>query len=360
MSRALQIAKRGLYSTDPNPRVGCVIVKNDTILAEGWHKRAGQAHAEVDALNKLSVDAVGATCYISLEPCVHHGRVSPCIDALIGAGIKHVIMATTDPNPLVNGKGLRALNEANIKTSIGLMQTQARELNAGFEMRMTMGRPFVRCKLAMSLDAKTALADGNSQWISSVESRSDVQRLRARSSAILTTAATVIKDDPSMNVRTTAALAWPNYDRQPLRTILDTNLAIPTSAKILHLLGDVIIFHASNDQDKQTALENIGVRLVMIDAQEKQQFLTTVLQHLAEKNEINEILVEAGATLAGSLLQARLIDELIIYLAPTVLGSDAKGLFTLPLLTEMSNRHLLKFTDIRSIGTDIRITATIQ
>lgn len=362
MSHALQIAKYGIYSTDPNPNVGCVIVKDDTIIAEGWHQLAGQPHAEINALNTLPTDTdiTAATCYISLEPCVHHGRTSPCVDALIAAGIKRAIIATLDPNPLVNGKGIQALNAANIETSTGLMQTQARQLNAGFIMRKTIGRPLIRCKLAMSLDGRTALSNGNSQWISSAESRNDVQRLRARSSAILTTAATIIQDDPSLNVRTTELPAWTKYGRQPLRAILDSNLATPTDAKILHIPGEVIIFHRSNDRHKQIQLEATGARLVAIEESAGTQFLLTVVQYLAKEKRINEILIEAGATLSGALLQAGLIDELIIYLAPTLLGTDAKALFQLPLLEDMSTRCTLNFTDIRSIGSDIRITATIQ
>lgn len=360
MSRALQIAQRGLYSSDPNPRVGCVIARGDAILAEGWHKKAGQAHAEVEALGNLSCGVAGATCYISLEPCTHHGRTPPCVDALIDAAIERVVVATADPNPLVSDQGLQILNNAGINTSIGLMEEQARKLNPGFEMRMRSGRPFVVCKLAMSLDGKTALANGDSQWISSAESRNDVQRMRARSSAIMTSIATVVADDPSMNVRGAGVLEWPNYGRQPLRVILDPELDTPSNAKILHPPGDVMIFHTTNDSASKEKLSQAGADLVFVKAQGSAEFLGVALRHLASEREINEVLLETGRTLAGEMLQAGLIDELVIYLAPTLLGPDAKDLFKLPLLESMSSRLSLDFFDIRRVGQDIRIKATIN
>lgn len=360
MARALEIAQYGLYSTDPNPRVGCVIVKNDQILSEGWHQKTGQPHAEIEALNKLIGDPSGSTCYISLEPCVHHGRTPPCVEALIAAEISSVIVAAIDPNPLVAGKGLRSLNEAGIKTASGLMAEQARKLNPGFEMRMAKKRPFLRCKLAMSLDGKTALANGNSQWISSVESRTDVHKLRARSSAIMTSIATVMADDPSINVRLSEPHEWCRYSRQPLRIVLDYNLAILPTAKILNLPGETVIFHSSEQQDKQDKLANTGVETVFIEARKDQQFLHAILNYLAAEKEVNEILLEAGAGLSGQMLQADLIDECIIYIAPTLLGHDARDLFHLPLIEEMSLRYSLNFSDIRFVGQDIRITATIN
>ena len=221
MSRALQLARRGLYSTDPNPRVGCVIVKDDVVLSEGWHQKAGQPHAEIEALNNAIENVSGATCYVTLEPCAHHGRTPPCTESLISAGIRKVVAATIDPNPLVAGKGLQQLKEAGIETASGLLEAQAGELNPGFVMRMQQGRPFVRCKLAMSLDGKTALSTGDSKWISSAESRMDVQKLRARSSAVMTGVGTVIADNPSMNVRLSESTEWAKHGRQPFRVILD-------------------------------------------------------------------------------------------------------------------------------------------
>ena len=365
MSRAIQLARRGLYSTDPNPRVGCVIVKDDVVLSEGWHQKAGQPHAEIEALNNAkqnytSENVSGATCYVTLEPCVHHGRTSPCTESLINAGIRKVIAASIDPNPLVAGKGLQQLKEAGIETASGLMEVQAAELNPGFTMRMQQERPLVRCKLAMSLDGKTALSNGDSKWISSAESRMDVQKLRARSSAIMTGIGTVIADDPSLNVRLSESSEWAKHGRQPLRVILDSELEISPEAKILNVAGEVIIFHQSNNEDRQEQLENKGVELVTIDEARGAPFLKQALNYLATEKEINEILLETGSTLAGEMLQAGLIDELIIYIAPALLGQDAKSLFQLPLLDSMSDRISLDFSDIRSIGKDIRIKATVN
>lgn len=365
MSRALQLARRGLYSTDPNPRVGCVIVKDDIVLSEGWHQKAGQPHAEIEALknaieNNASENISGATCYVTLEPCAHHGRTSPCTVSLIKAGIRKVVAATIDPNPLVAGKGLQQLKEAGIETASGLLEAQAVELNPGFIMRMQQGRPFVRCKLAMSLDGKTALQNGESKWISSSESRLDAQKLRARSSAIMTGIGTVIADDPSMNVRLSETSEWAKDGQQPLRIILDSRLETPIDAKILSLPGGVIIFHASNDKENKQNLENTGAELVFVNAKRGPDFLEYVLAYLATEKEINEILLETGSTLAGEMMQAGLIDELIIYLAPTLLGQDAKSLFQLPLLDNMSDRISLHFSDIRAIGKDIRIKATVN
>jgi len=360
MSRALQLARRGLYSTDPNPRVGCVIVKDDVVLSEGWHQKAGQAHAEIEALNNASGDVSGTTCYVTLEPCAHHGRTPPCTESLIKAGIKKVVVASIDPNPLVAGKGLQQLNAAGIETANGLMETQAAELNPGFVMRMQHGRPFVRCKLAMSLDGKTALSSGDSKWISSAESRMDVQKLRASSSAIMTGVGTVIADNPSMNVRLSESSEWAKHGRQPLRVILDSELEVSPEAKIINVAGDVIIFHASEDKENKQSLENIGAELVSVKAKRGPDFLEYVLAYLAREKEVNEILLETGSTLAGEMLQAALIDELILYIAPTLLGQDGKGLFQLPLLDNMSDRISLGFSDIRSIGKDIRIKAIVN
>jgi len=365
MSRALQLARRGLYSTDPNPRVACIIVKDDVVLSEGWHQKAGQPHAEIEALknaldNHTSADVSGATCYVTLEPCAHHGRTPPCTESLIKAGIRRVVAATIDPNPLVAGKGLQQLMEANIETESGLMESQARELNPGFEMRMKQGRPFVRCKLAMSLDGKTALHNGESKWISSSESRMDVQKLRARSSAIMTGIATVIADDPSMNVRLSESSEWAKHGRQPLRVVLDSELEISPKAKVLNVAGDVIIFHQSNNKNREEQLENKGAELVSVEAKRGPPFLEFALRFLAREKEINEVLLEAGSSLSGEMMQAGFIDELIIYLAPTLLGHDAKALFQLPLVEKMSDRFSLNFSDIRRIGKDIRIKATIN
>lgn len=351
MSRALQLARRGLYTTHPNPRVGCVIVKDNQIMAEGWHQQTGGPHAEVHALNIAGEKARGADCYVTLEPCVHTGKTPPCTDAIITAGIKRVVIAATDPNPKVAGKGVDALTQAGIITETGLMQTPAQALNPGFEMRMRKGRPYVRCKLGMSVDGRTAMADGKSQWITGEAARADVQRLRARSSAILTGINTVLADDPSLTVRDTDTLG-----RQPLRIILDRRLRIPGEAKLFSQPGETLVFTVYGCPDKERALIKAGHPVIRIDGSGEKDFLLGVLYYLAKENEVNEILVESGPTLAGSLLQAGLVDELIIYMAPVLLGHEAKALLNLSGIKSMDARMKLEFTDIRMVGQDFRIT----
>ena len=355
MARAIQLARRGLYSSDPNPRVGCVLVKDAAVLAEGWHQRAGGPHAEIDTLNKLKADPKGSTCYVSLEPCVHQGRTQPCTVALISAGITRVIAATTDPNPLVSGQGLQQLRKAGLMVESGLMKIQAQAINPGFNMRMLKSRPWVRCKLAMSLDGKTALANGESRWISSAESRSDVQRLRARSSAVMTSASTVLADNPCMNVRGIDTLG-----RQPLRVILDSKLVIPKGAKIINLPGDSLIFTRADDNQKKALLEATGAHLVTLEETESEAFLQAALYYLAREKAVNELLLEAGPTLAGKMMEINMIDEIILYIAPSLLGNDAKSLFKLPVLKKMTERVQLEFSDFRQVGRDIRITAKIS
>ena len=351
MSRALQLARRGLYTAHPNPRVGCVIVKDNRTIAEGWHQQTGGPHAEVHALNTAGDKARGADCYVTLEPCVHTGKTPPCTDAIITAGIKRAVIAATDPNPKVSGKGISALNQAGINTETGLMQTQAQALNPGFEMRMRKGRPYVRCKLGMSVDGRTAIADGKSQWITGEAARADVQRLRARSSAILTGINTVLADDPGLTVRDIDTLG-----RQPLRVILDRHLKIPEEAKLFSQPGETLVFTVYGCPDKEQALTNAGRPVVRIDGSGEKDFLLGVLHYLAKEKEVNEILVESGPTLAGGLLQAGLVDELIIYMAPVLLGHEAKALLNLSGIKSMDARMKLEITDTRMVGQDIRIT----
>jgi diaminohydroxyphosphoribosylaminopyrimidine deaminase/5-amino-6-(5-phosphoribosylamino)uracil reductase len=349
-----------LYTTDPNPNVGCVIVNDEKIVGEGWHQRAGEAHAEVNALQQAGSKAKHATVYVTLEPCSHTGKTPPCADALIKAGVKKVIVAMTDPNPLVTGSGLASLQEAGIETENGLLESQARELNPGFIKRMEAGRPFVRIKLAMSLDGRTAMASGESKWVSSEASRNDVQRLRAESSAILTAIDTVLADDPSMNVRLTAKQL--NLEpatgsnkktdvRQPKRIVLDSQFRMPPASKIAALDGECIVYTTVNVDEKNNypfTIETIGSQNGKID-------LHVLMKDLAEK-EINLLHVEAGSVLCGALLKNDLVDEIIIYMAPHIMGNNAKGLFHLPELEQMKDRISLMIKDVRSIGNDIRIT----
>jgi diaminohydroxyphosphoribosylaminopyrimidine deaminase/5-amino-6-(5-phosphoribosylamino)uracil reductase len=354
MQHAIRLAKKGLYKTDPNPCVGCVIVKDEKIVGEGWHQRAGEGHAEINALKQAATKAKDATVFITLEPCSHTGKTPPCVDALINAGVKKVIAAMTDPNPLVAGSGLKKLQDAGIETEYGLLESQARELNPGFIKRMECGRPFVRIKLAMSLDGRTAMASGESQWISGEASRNDVQRLRAQSSAILTGIDTVLADNPSMNVRLTAEQL--NIDSvleevmQPKRIVLDSRFRVPADVKIAALDSECTVYTTVNvDKNKQYpfTIETIETKDGQID-------LHALMKDLAKK-EINLLHVEAGSILCGALLKNALVDEIIIYMAPHIMGDNAKGLFHLPELEKMKDRVSLKVKDMRSIGDDIRI-----
>jgi diaminohydroxyphosphoribosylaminopyrimidine deaminase/5-amino-6-(5-phosphoribosylamino)uracil reductase len=352
MQHAIRLAKRGVYTTDPNPNVGCVIVKNNEIVGEGWHRRAGEPHAEVNALEQAGSKANGATVFVTLEPCSHTGKTPPCAEALIKAGVKKVIVAMVDPNPLVAGKGLKILEEANIKTQSGLLESQARDLNPGFIKRMESGRPFVRVKLAMSLDGRTAMASGESQWISGEASRHDVQRLRAASSAVLTGIDTVLFDNPSMNVRLSAEQLDIEQVRQPKRIVLDSQLRMLSDVKIASLDGECIVYttvSVGNDKQYPFKVETINTQDGQIDLQ-------ALMQDLANK-EINLLHVEAGSVLCGALLKNDLVDEIIIYMAPHIMGDAAKGLFHLPGLDQMKDRISLDIKDVRSMGNDIRITA---
>lgn len=349
MARALTLARRGLFSTDPNPRVGCVLVRDGAIVGESWHQRAGEPHAEVNALEMAGERARGATAYVTLEPCCHYGRTPPCTDALLAAGIARLVAAMSDPNPQVAGKGLTILRDAGVAVECGLLETEARALNPGFIRRMTEGRPFVRVKLAMSLDGRTALASGESQWLTGDAARRDVQRLRARASAILTGSSTVLADDPGLNVR------LPEVERQPLRVILDTALRVPPTAKTLYLPGSVLIFTAVADPASQMPLRAAGADVAVVPQVGSRLDLGAVMTELARR-ECNEIHVECGPTLAGALLRARLMDELVIYMAPLLLGDKARGLFQLPELTQMSERTELEMVEMRAVGRDWRLT----
>jgi diaminohydroxyphosphoribosylaminopyrimidine deaminase/5-amino-6-(5-phosphoribosylamino)uracil reductase len=364
MARALRLAERGLCTTSPNPRVGCVLVKEGNNIGEGWHERAGEPHAEVHALRVAGEAARGATAYVTLEPCSHHGRTPPCADALIAAGVTRVVVAMQDPNPLVAGRGIAKLQAADIAVECGLMETAAQELNIGFVTRMTHGKPWVRSKIAASLDGRTALANGVSKWITGEAARQDVQQWRARSCAVLTGIGTVLADDPQLNVRDADA------KRQPLRVVLDTELRISVDAKILASLpspcgrgaggeGGVLIYTASSDVAKQDALREHGADVVAMQAVQDGLPLSTVLNDLAKRG-INEVLVEAGKTLNGALLQAGLVDELVLYLAPQLLGDAARGLADLGELTQLEQRVALAWQDVRHVGNDLRITARVK
>lgn len=352
MARAIRLAKGGLYTADPNPRVGCVLVKDGEIVGEGFHLQTGEPHAERNAIAVAGDKTRGATAYVSLEPCSHHGRTPPCSQGLIEAGVTRVVAAMQDPNPEVAGEGSRQLQQAGIEVEVGLMQAEAEALNPGYIKRRLRGLPYVRCKLAMSLDGRTAMASGESKWITDQDARLDVQRLRARSSAIITGIETVVADDPSMNVRLDDVEV-----KQPLRVVLDSTLRMPPQAKMLALPGDTLVVCCVDaDAEKQAVLERAGAEVVRQEGVTDQVDLQTVLQLLADR-EMNEVLIETGAVLAGSYMSQGLIDEMVVYVAPHLMGAEARGLMQLPGIGSMQDRVDLDIVDLRQVGKDLRITA---
>ncbi|KIO49497.1 bifunctional diaminohydroxyphosphoribosylaminopyrimidine deaminase/5-amino-6-(5-phosphoribosylamino)uracil reductase RibD [Nitrosospira sp. NpAV] len=351
MSQALQLAEKGLHGTSPNPRVGCVIVHDGRVVGSGWHERAGQPHAEINALNAAGTAARDATAYVTLEPCSHHGRTPPCAEALINAGIAKVVCAMSDPNPLVAGGGYELLKQAGIDIQTGLMEGEARALNIGFVARHTRKRPWVRMKIAASLDGKTALSNGSSQWITSEAARCDGHRFRARSCAILTGIGTILADDPQLTVRHVET------SRQPLRVVVDSRLEIPLDAKALRGGGE-LIFTAAASEGKIVALRDVGARSIVMPDKYDNVDLAGMMRTLADF-EINEVMVEAGRKLNGALINAGLVDELVIYFAPYLIGDLAHGMLKLPELTDLADKRALTIHDLRMVGPDIRVIARI-
>lgn len=351
MARALQLAERGYYSAKPNPRVGCVLVRDDRIIGEGYHYAAGQPHAEIDALGNTS-EPRGATAYVTLEPCCHHGRTPPCSKALIEAGIARVVYAVGDPNPRVDGGGAAQLAEAGIEVCAGVMAQAAERMNRGFFRRMRTGVPFVTVKLGMSLDARTAMPSGDSRWITSPCARADVQRLRAAAGAVLTGRGTVVADDPSLTVRD------PRFDIagvQPLRVILDSELRARPPLKLFESPGEVLVFTASDDDAAAAALENAGADIVRVPRAGNGLDLAVILGQLAARN-INDVLVEAGPVLAAAFIAGDLADEIVAYVAPKILGDDAMSAFALPAPTKLGMAREFEFVDVRRLGSDLRLT----
>ena len=352
MARALRLARKGLATTDPNPTVGCVLVRDGEIVGEGWTAPVGGPHAERSALTAAGDRARGATAYVTLEPCCHQGRTGPCTAALLEAGVARVVCAIGDPNPLVNGAGLRALGEADVAVEQGLMERSAREINKGYLARMTRGRPWVRSKVAASLDGRTALASGESKWITGAAARRDVHRWRARASAVLTGIGTVLADDPSLNARPADKAAGLV---QPLRAIVDSSLRTPPAAHTLSLPGEVVIFTAADAAERRAPLEAAGARLERVDGSPRCD-LGQVFARLAEL-EVNDVWVEAGPTLNGALLECGLIDEFVLYLAPRLLGDDARGMVSLAPLGSLADSLEFSIDDVRRVGPDLRIRA---
>ncbi|MCB5183824.1 bifunctional diaminohydroxyphosphoribosylaminopyrimidine deaminase/5-amino-6-(5-phosphoribosylamino)uracil reductase RibD [Methylobacillus gramineus] len=354
MAVALRQAARGLYTTSPNPRVGCVIVKDGRIVGQGAHLRAGKPHAEVHALREAGALAAGADAYVTLEPCSHFGRTPPCADALIKAGVRRVVAAMQDPNPLVAGNGLKRLAEQGIVVASGLLEAEAMTLNAGFVSRMTRQQPFVRSKIAASLDGKTGLLNGQSQWITGAAARHDVQRWRAQSCAILTGVATILADDPQLTVRDDTLLEL-KHGLQPWRIIVDSHLRMPTKAKIL-AAGRVLIAHVDGKPEYVHALQEAGAEVVQLVGNNNRVCLASLLKLLGER-QINELMVEAGQAVNGSLLQQGLVDELLLYYAPVILGDQARGMFAMDALTDMRQKLHLHTLDTRQVGADLFMRA---
>ncbi|ETJ49775.1 bifunctional diaminohydroxyphosphoribosylaminopyrimidine deaminase/5-amino-6-(5-phosphoribosylamino)uracil reductase RibD [Pseudoalteromonas agarivorans] len=357
MARAIELAKKGRFTTTPNPNVGCVLVKDNHIIGEGFHQLAGQGHAEVNALAVAGENAIGATAYVTLEPCSHYGRTPPCAEGLKAAGVVKVIAAMVDTNPQVAGKGLKILSDAGIEVAFGLLEQQARALNLGFFKRMEQGLPYVTCKMAASIDGKTALKNGQSKWITGSAARQDVQLHRAQSCAILTGADTVITDDAKLNVRLSElpqALPTELPLRQPVRVIIDSQNRLTPELAVFNIESEIIIF--TTKVDKSTQWPHF-VRHIEVPQQNNKVNLTSVLAHLA-KLQFNHVYLEAGATLAGKMTELNLIDEYIFYLAPKLMGCDAKSLVNFAPLTDMQNTVNLTFKECVKIGDDLRKTAT--
>ncbi len=350
MARALRLARLGLRTTHPNPRVGCVVSTGGEVVGEGWHEKAGAPHAEILALDRAGERARGATVYLNLEPCCHQGRTPPCTDALIDAGVARVVAAMEDPNPQVGGGGVQLLRTAGIEVDVGLMAGPAQALNRGFVSRMRRGRPWVTIKTAASLDGRTATAGGESQWITSPAARDDVHRLRARVSAIMTGSRTARADDPALTAR------CEGVTRQPMRVLVDGSLGVPGSARLFDDSAQVVV---------ATAVESPGtdygphVDVVQLRTADSRVDLLRLMQHLGER-EVNELLVEAGPSLAGALLKNGLVDEIVLYMAPMCLGSNAMGMYDLPFMESLDDRIDLSITDVRRIGPDLRITAELN
>lgn len=354
MAHALRLAELGLYTTQPNPRVGCVIAHDAEVVGEGWHQRAGEPHAEVFALRAADDRARCATAYVTLEPCAHFGSTPPCADALIAAGVARVIAACEDPNPRVAGGGFAQLRAAGIAVETGLMRDAARELNRGFLSRIERGRPWVRVKLAMSLDGRTGLANGESKWITGEAARVDVQRWRARSSAIMTGSGTVRADNPRLTVRSGSLSPYSvgGEGFKPLRAVLDRQLRTPEGAHVLDGSAPTLVFHAGDAKPAHTGFER--AECVAVDAHANGLNLLQVLQELARRG-VNELQLEAGSTLCGALFRDGLVDELLLYVAPILLGDTARPLLQLPAIEKIAVGRRLRMVDQRRIGDDLRL-----
>ncbi|MDT0603035.1 bifunctional diaminohydroxyphosphoribosylaminopyrimidine deaminase/5-amino-6-(5-phosphoribosylamino)uracil reductase RibD [Thalassotalea castellviae] len=360
MAKAIRLAERGIYTTSPNPRVGCVIVNHGQIVGEGFHEKAGQGHAEVHALAMAGTNAQGATAYVTLEPCSHVGRTPPCANALIDAGVSKVIAAMVDPNPHVSGRGLALLEQAGIETYSGLLEQDAKALNLGFINRMTLGFPYVRCKLAASLDGKTAMASGESQWITSKSARQDVQKLRAQSCAVITGADSVLVDNARMNVRWSelgdARLHYKEQAvRQPVRVVIDTKNRLTPDLAFFSEASPILLIRTSIENNHQWP--HFVEEVILPKALNNEHVDLSALLNTLAKKEYNEVLIESGMTLAGAFIEQNLVDELVLYQAPKLMGHEGKGLLNMPFVQALSQAKTLTFSDITLVGADLKITA---
>lgn len=357
MTQAIELAKRGQFSAKPNPCVGCVIVQNKQVVGEGWHEKAGEPHAEVHALKQAGERAENATAYVTLEPCSHHGRTPPCVNALIEAGIANVVVAMQDPNPLVSGQGITTLREAGIDVSVGLLEEQAVALNKPFIHKMTTGKPYVMSKVAMSLDGKTAMASGESQWITGAAAREDVHRLRAQSDVVLTGVGTILADNPKLTARDGLGDL---LVRQPQIVVLDSQLKTPLDAAILtNNVNTTILTCSDNEQAKQSLID-AGCHVDVVAADANGQVDLQAVQVWLSNQAICSVMIEAGALLNGACLQAGLVDELIVYMAPSALGADARGAFSMPTVTQLSDRVQLTYSQMETLDDDIKLTYVVK
>jgi diaminohydroxyphosphoribosylaminopyrimidine deaminase/5-amino-6-(5-phosphoribosylamino)uracil reductase len=359
MQRCIELALKGESSSKPNPRVGCIIVKDGQVIAEGWHQFAGEMHAEVHALNQLGASASGSSLYVTLEPCSHHGKTAPCCDAIIAAGVSKVVYGMIDPNPEVAGKGINKLKAVGVEVVGPLLAEQCAELNPGFIKRMTSALPYVRCKMAMSSDGRTAMASGESKWITGEEARQDVQLWRARSSAIITGIGTILADDPFLNARVEGIEL-----KQPLRVICDSQMRLPANAKTLKTPGEILLVTATEKvfqkpADQKNTDTVAKLEQLALPGSDNEIDLQALLLYLAQEKECNEVLVEAGSTLAGAFIKAGLVDEIILYMAPKLLGHNGLPLFTIPGLENMEDRIELEYTDVSLLGKDCRMRVRV-
>jgi len=365
MQRAIMLAKQGHFTTSPNPRVGCVLVNNGQIIGEGFHQRAGEGHAEVNALKMAGENAQGATAYVTLEPCSHYGRTPPCAEGLIQAGVKHVIAAMVDPNPKVAGNGLRMLEQAGVSTEQGLLTQAAEALNVGFIKQMTTGLPYVRCKLAASLDGKTAMKNGESKWITSPEARQDVQRLRAQSCAIISGADSILIDNAKMTVRWSELGELKNrYQkesvRQPVRVIIDSKNRLTPNLALFNENGPIILIRNTIENIHQWPhfVEQVSMPFAQTSNEGLHINLRALLEYLAKLN-LNDVLIESGSRLAGAFIEQNLVDELVLYQAPKLMGADSKSLVDMASIENLSQAKELEISDVRMVGKDIRTVAKI-